>query len=59
MIELFLEDEADFALISENLISDLDAEEGGKIIKGETHTGQPQNTSSPSQFMKVFCFWLY
>ncbi|GLT55108.1 hypothetical protein SLA2020_282570 [Shorea laevis] len=35
ILRLFLEDEDDFAMISENLFTDLDAEDKGKISKGE------------------------
>ncbi|KAB1202869.1 hypothetical protein CJ030_MR8G020203 [Morella rubra] len=36
ILRLFLEDEDDFAMIAENLFTDLDAEDKGKIRKGET-----------------------
>lgn len=35
ILRLFLDDEDDFAMISENLFTDLDAEDKGKISKGE------------------------
>lgn len=35
ILRLFLEDEDDFAMISENLFTDLDAEDKGKISKSE------------------------
>ncbi|KAG6647267.1 hypothetical protein I3843_07G065300 [Carya illinoinensis] len=35
ILQLFLDDEDDFAMISENLFTDLDAEDKGKISKGE------------------------
>ena len=35
ILRLFLEDEDDFAMIAENLFTDLDAEDKGKISKGE------------------------
>lgn len=34
-IKMFLEDEDDFAMIAENLFTDLDAEDKGKIQKSE------------------------
>ena len=34
-IRLYLEDEDDFAMIAENLFTDLDAEDKGKIRKSE------------------------
>lgn len=34
-IRLFLEDEDDFAMLAENLFTDLDAEDKGKIHKSE------------------------
>lgn len=34
-LRLFLEDEDDFAMLAENLFTDLDIEDKGKVCKGE------------------------
>lgn len=34
-LKLFLEDEDDFAMLAENLFTDLDTEDKGKVCKGE------------------------
>lgn len=59
ILRLFLEDEDDFAMISENLFTDLDAEDKGKISKGEirnalVHMGVEMGVPPFSGLLKYF-----
>ncbi|XP_059438104.1 uncharacterized protein LOC132170959 [Corylus avellana] len=58
ILRLFLEDEDDFAMIAENLFTDLDAEDKGKISKGEirnalVHMGVDMGVPPFSEFPQL------
>ncbi|XP_010494112.1 PREDICTED: uncharacterized protein LOC104771305 [Camelina sativa] len=55
MLKMFLEDEDDFAMLAENLFTDLDEEDNGKICKSEirnalVHMGVEMGVPSLSEF---------
>lgn len=60
-IRLFLEDEDDFAMLAENLFTDLDAEDKGKINKSEirsalVHMGVEMGVPPISGSFWLHCF---
>lgn len=60
-MHLYLEDEDDFAMLAENIFTDLDVEDKGKIRKSEVvhaleHMGVDMGVPPPSGLLTILLF---